>query len=91
MERIQLSRQPGWRKPLGAIVVARRTRWGNPFSVEEYGRAEAVQKFRQSLDDMPPAAREAYLSPLRGAAGLCCWCRPGESCHADVLIEALGR
>jgi hypothetical protein len=29
--RIQLSRAKGWRKPPGAIVVARPTRWGNPF------------------------------------------------------------
>lgn len=31
--RIQLSRRAGWRKPEGAIVVARPTRWGNPFTV----------------------------------------------------------
>lgn len=29
--RIRLSRQRGWRKPEGAVVVARPTRWGNPF------------------------------------------------------------
>lgn len=30
-QRIQLRRTKGWRKPEGAIVVARPTRWGNPF------------------------------------------------------------
>jgi hypothetical protein len=30
-ERIRLSRARGWRKPEGAVVVARPTRWGNPF------------------------------------------------------------
>lgn len=35
--RIQLSRKLGWRKPEGAIVVARPTRWGNPFPVKTYG------------------------------------------------------
>lgn len=29
--RIQLRRTKGWRKPEGAVVVARRSRWGNPF------------------------------------------------------------
>jgi len=29
-KRIQLRRIPGWRKPQGAIVVARPTKWGNP-------------------------------------------------------------
>ena len=30
-KRIRLSRAKGYRKPAGAIVVARPTRWGNPF------------------------------------------------------------
>lgn len=30
-ERIQLRRTRGWRKPAGAVVVARPSRWGNPF------------------------------------------------------------
>lgn len=34
-QRIQLSRRKGWRKPEGAIVVARPSRWGNPFKVTE--------------------------------------------------------
>lgn len=32
-ERIQLKRTKGWRKPEGAIVVSRPSKWGNPFSV----------------------------------------------------------
>lgn len=38
-KRIQLRRTKGWRKPEGAVVVARPTRWGNPFRVghEVYG------------------------------------------------------
>lgn len=31
--RIQLRRTKGWRKPEGAIVVARPSKWGNPFRV----------------------------------------------------------
>lgn len=32
-KRIQLRRTKGWRKPDGAIVVARPSRWGNPYVV----------------------------------------------------------
>lgn len=34
-QRIQLSRTKGWRKPQGAVVVTRRTVWGNPFKIGE--------------------------------------------------------
>lgn len=33
-ERIQLRRTKGWRKPEGAVVVARPSGWGNPFVVD---------------------------------------------------------
>lgn len=89
MDRIQLRRQRGWRKPEGAIVVARGTRWGNPFVVKEYGRQQAVGMFRQYLADMSPTEREDYLASLREATVLCCYCKPGELCHADVLIEEM--
>ena len=32
-KRIQLRRTKGWRKPEGAVVVARPSKWGNPFRV----------------------------------------------------------
>lgn len=32
-KRIQLRRTKGWRKPEGAIVVARPSKWGNPFVI----------------------------------------------------------
>jgi len=35
-ERIQLSRQKGWRKPPGAILVSRPSKWGNPFGFRQY-------------------------------------------------------
>ena len=38
--RIQLSRKKGYRKPEGAIVVARPSRWGNPYFVHS---SEIVQ------------------------------------------------
>jgi len=35
--RIQLRRTKGWRKPEGAIVVSRPSRWGNPFVIRDTG------------------------------------------------------
>jgi hypothetical protein len=34
-ERIQLRRAKGWRLPEGAVTVARPTRWGNPFTLDQ--------------------------------------------------------
>jgi hypothetical protein len=34
-KRIQLRRTKGWRKPEGAIVVARPSKWGNPYRIEK--------------------------------------------------------
>lgn len=60
-ERIQLSRAKGWRKPPGTIVVARPSRWGNPYTLDMYRadwphmperelRRMAVSDFRGMLD-----------------------------------------
>lgn len=32
-QRIQLRRTKGWRKPEGAVVVSRPSKWGNPYKV----------------------------------------------------------
>jgi hypothetical protein len=44
-QRIQLSRRKGWRKPEGAVVVSRPSRWGNPFSMDRWGRDRAIEWF----------------------------------------------
>lgn len=111
--RIQLRRTKGWRKPEGAVVVSRPTRWGNPVrvlhrdgtwdvvGVNVHGPTIAV---RISRRDALQAAVDWYRSfltrPGKGGefdrqvirdnlAGrdLCCWCKPDEPCHADVLLE----
>lgn len=33
--RIQRKRTKGWRKPEGAVVVTRGTKWGNPFTISD--------------------------------------------------------
>lgn len=85
--RIQLSRAKGWRKPAGAVVVARPTRWGNPHPWPEIGKAEAKRRFQADL--LAGRLPFTVADVRRALAGkdLCCWCKPGDACHADVLLE----
>jgi hypothetical protein len=82
--RIQLRRTKGWRKPPGAVVVARPSKWGNPYPVDVHGRAEAVRLYQEHLLGDPGliAAARAELA----GRDLACWCTPGDTCHADVLL-----
>ena len=57
-QRIQLRRTKGWRKPEGAIVVARPGKWGNPFTVGELGRADAIRLYRQAVLHAHPGVRD---------------------------------
>ena len=98
--RVQLSRAKGWRMPENTVKVDRTTRWGNPFSVGDrvqsdpsqpvavcFSQAEAVQAFRDLITaDVMAAFRAKIFTELRGK-NLACWCKPGDPCHADVLLE----
>jgi hypothetical protein len=86
--RIQLSRKKGWRLPPNSKVVARPTRWGNPFRAETpEQRAPAVARFRRWIDSQAgEQLRDAAKSELRGFH-LACWCPLDGPCHADVLLE----
>lgn len=91
--RIQLSRRKGWRKPGNTVVVARPSKWGNPFLVNHYLSAEqAVAAYRLYLftDQVGAFTREGARRCLRGK-NLACWCKPGAPCHADVLLEVANR
>ncbi len=71
--------------PAGTICVTRPGRWGNPYRVEDHGRQLAVDMYRNYVPG-DPVLLAAVRSELRGR-DLACWCRPGEPCHADVLLE----
>jgi hypothetical protein len=47
-QRIQLRRNKGWRKPEGAVVVARPSKWGNPFKVGTVINRVAMTYLRMS-------------------------------------------
>jgi hypothetical protein len=93
--RIQLRRTKGWRKPPGAVVVSRPSRWGNPFrpgaphpeTGKPLTREEMVRLYRAHVSPGGPGAlSREELDELRGH-DLACWCRLDEPCHADVLLE----
>lgn len=86
--RIQLRRARGWRKPAGAVVVARPSRWGNPFRIGVDGdRARCVGLYEQALaqGDLPYGLDEIRRELV--GRDLACWCPLDGPCHADVLIE----
>ena len=93
-ERIRLRRTAGWHKPAGVVVVARPTRWGNPFRVAAGtsvpDRETAVARFREFVrGDYGPTqypSAEEIRAELAGR-DLACWCPLDGPCHADVLLE----
>ena len=49
VERVQLKRTKGWRMPPDTVKVDRGTIYGNPFTMENRERGEAVALFREWL------------------------------------------
>lgn len=83
-KRIQFNRFDGFPKPVGAVLVNRPYRWGNPYPVKVYGRDEALRLFEHVF--MTPERRAAAKIELRGH-DLGCLCRLDQPCHADVLLR----
>lgn len=50
-ERIQLRRTKGWRKPEGAVVVARPSRWGNPHVISRVPTLDGRGHYWQIVTD----------------------------------------
>ncbi len=75
--------------PPGAKYVGRGTQWGNPY--KDGNRETNVELYRIWLDALFVSFGEdevrKWLKPLRNATALACWCKEGEACHADVLVE----
>ena len=74
--------------PKEGVRVTRGTRYGNPHKVEDVGsNEEAVRLFRDDLlNGRLRITVEDVRRELKGQH-LYCFCRPGDACHADVLIE----
>jgi uncharacterized protein DUF4326 len=101
-ERIQLRRTKGWRMPPNTVKVGRPGPFGNPFVVAPMQRPgsiaagsyvavptveDAVECYRIWLTEGPGMTiLDLARTELRGK-NLACWCKPGDPCHADVLLE----
>ena len=81
--------------PPNTRLVARPTRFGNPFKIGLDGmtRCDAIAMFRRWIDgelpEFEPERRQRLLASLHELRGkdLACYCKAGEECHADVLLE----
>lgn len=100
--RLQLSRRKGSslralsiaKNGLDAVKVDRTTMWGNRWKVgvqsNRLGRlietdAEAVDAYRALA--WPEAHHVAWVRENLRGKNLACWCKCGDPCHADVLLE----
>ena len=110
--RLQLSRRRGFSlqavsqavNGLPAVVVARPSKWGNPYRIApavecqgvripEITAETAVVLYREWLERAVaagPSTRRALDEDLRGR-NLACWCPLDAPCHADVLLELANR
>jgi len=69
------------------VYIGRPSKWGNPFSVEQYGRAKALQLFEEYLRKNPKVIAAAR-GELVGKT-LACYCAP-QPCHGDILVRLAG-
>lgn len=71
------------------VYIGRGSLWGNPFTVEMYGRDACIEKYehyiREKLRNNPVLWQE--LQKLEGKV-LGCFCKP-KRCHGDVLVKIL--
>lgn len=86
--RIQRRRTRGWRAPEGAVYVGRPTRFGNPFSVDLYVKADRIG-YLDRAEGRRLAAEDFERWLVEGEDGL--WCGPvDESATARrVLLRAI--
>lgn len=90
-KRIQMSRRIPWRADNpDAVVVARPSKWGNPYKADGDNQ-EAVNLFRDMLRRAPKdhdgtTVFDDIRAELAGK-DLACWCKLTDPCHADVLLE----
>ena len=82
-----------WEALPNTVYIGRGTRvtpnsiWGNPFKMPQHTRLEAVELYRQWIQDQPELMQQ--LHALQGKE-LGCWCAP-EKCHGDVLVELINQ
>lgn len=81
--RIQLSRRKGWRKPEGAVVVARPSAFGNPFTIAA-AREAGYGGLDEDLQRMCVASFRAWLAGSDAA-----WTGPESAAARTELLRRL--
>ena len=69
--------------PNDAVLVDRRTPWGNPFPMDDEADRDFVCDEFEDYAKKRLTREPDWLSPLRGK-NLVCWCAP-KRCHAETL------
>lgn len=64
--------------------IGRPSLFGNPFSLDQYTRTEAVEKYEQYARENPKLLRA--ISELPADAILGCFCAP-RLCHGDAIVK----
>lgn len=89
--------------PANTVSVARPGKWGTPFKVggRTVKVGKCVYEIDGGVPDNGFAVSAFHINLLRGflaisiddvkrdlrGKNLACWCKPGEPCHADVLLS----
>lgn len=102
-ERIQRRRTKGWKMPPNTKDVTRSSRYGNLFKIGDqvanvyWGELSEDEKLMFPVMTIQDANGAIYLfrkfqlpkmnvEELRGY-DLACYCKEGDPCHADLLLE----
>ena len=56
-------------------------------NLHPYGRGDAIQAFQYSLERGQLSYTEVDIRRELRGKNLACWCKPGDMCHADLLLE----
>ena len=100
-KRIQMSRQHPWRtEHPDAVIVARPSKWGNPFKIGDVAMVRMLWNgtLSEFEFDMTRALavelyRQRFIHDIEwiraelAGRDLACWCPLDVPCHADVLLE----
>jgi len=67
------------------VPGAVKSKWANPFSVNQYGREECLKMYKKYV-------KENLIDDLHELKGktLGCWCAP-EACHGDILMKMVAK
>lgn len=71
------------------VYIGRGSIWGNPFTIQEYGRDRCIALYEQYIRQRLHEEPDLYLQllELKGKR-LGCFCKP-KACHGDILVKLI--